>query len=193
VEPGETLFCPICKEPIPVIVPKVTEIAPLEPESAPWWVRDASVPASELTPINPKTDAFLVFAPSPASDAPTVVGGPALNDPTLPDETLADSAEALQPILPQSSTEPTHGAASVAAPRRGLRVAALLPGVVAFAVVWSPALVYLGLMLSALGLLFSVLMLGQGVARGRRGTDFLLAAFVVNLQSLILAIYFIAS
>lgn len=182
VEPDATLFCPICKAPIPVKPAKVTEIAPPASDNVPWWVSGPSVPASELTPINPKSDAFLVFAPPSASDWPTVVDGPALSDATVPNEILPRSAEERQPTRPRS-----------AARKRGRSAVSLVPGVLAFAVVWSPALVYLGLMLAVFGLLFSGVLLGQALARGRRGADFLLAALLVNLQALILAVYFLAS
>jgi hypothetical protein len=197
VEPGATLFCPVCKEPIQARPAKVTEIAPGQSDSEPWWVGGASVPASELTPINPKSDAFLVFAqPPPATnDWPTVVDGPALDSATVPHEALPSTEDDRQPICtpsPVPSVGPSRSVSAVSR-RRGLSAAALLPGVIAFALVWFPVLVYVGLMLSALGLLFSGWMLGQALARGRRGVDFLLAAFVVNLQSLILAVFFLAS
>jgi hypothetical protein len=191
VEPDKPLFCPVCKEPFPVKPSKVTEIAPLASESVPWWVSGPSVPAGELTAINPKSDAFLVFAPPrpSASDGPTVVDGPALGDATVPHEILPRPAEDRSPTRPQSTARQSDSAAR----KRGRSAAALLPGVLAFAVVWSPALVYLGLLLAVFGLLFSGLLLGRAIVRGRRGADFLLAAFLVNLQSFLLAVYFLVS
>ncbi len=189
VEPDAPLFCPICKAPIPVKPAKVTEIAPPASDEVPWWVSGPSVPASELTPINPKSDAFLVFAPPSAGDWPTLVDGPALSDATVPNEALPRSAPERQPARPQSAA---HRPRSTS--RKHIRsAAALLPGVLAFAVAWSPALVYLGLVLAVFGLLFSGFLLGQALAHGRRGADFLLAALLVNLQALILAVYFLAS
>ncbi len=72
----------------------------------------------------------------------------------------------------------------------GLAVAALVLGAIAFATLWFPILLTTGLVLGSLGLLFAGLLLGQCLAQRRGGSVFLLAVSIVNLQAVVLAVFF---
>jgi HEAT repeat protein len=194
-ESGAPLFCPICKEPIAAAAPSETT-----PETALWWVAGTPPPASAPMPAQPPSDAVVALEKPPIPEAelpresPLVSDKPAVKAPTVPDLDVTRPSPVSKRVSPKPvpAPAPLRSAPAAAPPLGpGLSAAALVLGVVAFAVLWFPALLTTGLVLGSLGLMLAGLILGQILAQRRGGGGFVLAASLVNLQALVLAVFFL--
>jgi hypothetical protein len=159
--PGAPLFCPICKEPMTAAPPSETAL-----EAALWWVTSDPLPPS---------------APPPVESA-ALLARTSAEVPTVADLEVSQSGTASKPPPPLRPA-PALGS--------GLAVAALVLGVIAFAILWLPVLRIAGLVLGSLGVVLAGLVLGQTLAQRQGGAGFVLAAALVNLQALVLAVYFL--